>query len=239
MSELPDLPELYPPAMVGRREPRGLSPEAAGGVEIVCEGTRHRVRTARIELRAFQPDDANALLHTIDADVCRWQGWTGLPIEPLAEAMCAPDLDARLNYARLAIVDRASGDLIGARSWQMIEGRPDACDTGNWLAASARGAGYGTAELRAFLVFAHRHLGFETVRAQTNRRNTAARRQYEAAGFEVYTRREFRRLPNGTKAYGRGYRHRDDRSEEACHVGTDALPLLRLDQAGREGPDLP
>jgi RimJ/RimL family protein N-acetyltransferase len=151
------------------------------------------VRTERLTLRRFTPDDAEAFAaYRSDPDVARFQSWTA-PV-PLAEAQQKvaefaegdPEAPGWFQYA----ID-LDGVLIGDLGLNLHENLMQA-ELGFTLAPAYQGQGYATEAVRGLLhhLFVDREL--HRVSAEADARNTASARLLERAGF----RQEGLRLSN-------------------------------------------
>jgi RimJ/RimL family protein N-acetyltransferase len=151
------------------------------------------VRTERLGLRRFTPEDAAAFAaYRSDPDVARYQSWDA-PL-PLAEAQKTVENFANgdpmkpgwFQYA----VDR-DGVLIGDIGLNLHENLMQA-ELGFTLAPEYQGQGYATEAVRGLLdqLFVERNL--HRVSAECDARNTASARLLERLGF----RQEGLRLSN-------------------------------------------
>jgi RimJ/RimL family protein N-acetyltransferase len=198
------------------QRPRRTKPGDDAILELLCDGTTHVITTERLHLRHASADDLAALRDLVDDDVRRWQGWDGLA-DPALDPFFQPAAAFPLReVGALAIVQRESGELLGERTWAIVAGTTDLCATGSWLSGDARGKGYSTEELRAFTRFAHAHLGFARVWADTNVANERAIRQYRRAGFRQQTFGRDVTLANGAVVDAVSFEHVDQRARFAC-----------------------
>ena len=200
--------------------PRRSKPGDDAILDLLCDGSTHVITTERLHLRHATAEDLSALRGLVDDDVRHWQGWDGLAdpaLDPFFQPAAAHPLR---EVGALAIVHRESGELLGERTWAIVAGTPDLCATGSWLRASARGHRYSTEELRAFTRFAHAHLGFARVWADTNVANERAIRQYARAGFRQQTFGRDVTLANGTVVDAVSFEHADGRARFTCLART-------------------
>ena len=112
--------------------------------------------TERLQLRRFTADDLEALHEVFgDAEVMRYVGATGRALD--AGQLAASQARVREHWDRygsgpLAVVERASGRLVGEAGLQVLEGGPDV-ELTYTLARAAWGRGYATEAARAILVW--------------------------------------------------------------------------------------
>jgi RimJ/RimL family protein N-acetyltransferase len=137
-----------------------------------------RLEDDSIVLRPLEEDDAPALVSAIgdDPDLDRW---TRIPF-PYTEDH-AREFIASTEEAAFAIVDRASGELlggIGARIHEMA-----IVEIGYWVKADARGRGLATRALTLIARFAFDELAALRVQLTTEPDNLGSQRVAEKAGF--------------------------------------------------------
>jgi RimJ/RimL family protein N-acetyltransferase len=137
-----------------------------------------RLEDDAIVLRQFTEDDVPAIVAACqDPEIPRW---TRVPA-PYTEA------DARHFLAdppdtAFAVVDRSSGELLGA-----IGARPEddgRVEIGYWVAREARGRGVATRAVRIVSRWAVEELGARRVQLYTDPANDASQRVAEKAGFQ-------------------------------------------------------
>jgi RimJ/RimL family protein N-acetyltransferase len=85
--------------------------------------------------------------------------------------------------AFLAIVDCASGDVVGSIALHVLNGELANVEVGYWAAAPARGRGLTTRALALLCGWALRDAGVQRVQLRADVRNTASLRVAEKAGF--------------------------------------------------------
>jgi RimJ/RimL family protein N-acetyltransferase len=159
------------------------------------------MRTARLVLRPFRPDDEEAVLAACqDPEILRWTVRLPDPYTRADAAAWVRDIApaARADGTGLQCAVEADGELVGAAGLEL----GTAVEVGYWIAASARRRGYATEATRALADWALAH-GAEQVRLRTAVGNTGSQAVAEAAGF---TRREVVR---------RGLTHLDGTREDA------------------------
>ena len=136
-----------------------------------------RLEDDEIRLRRFTLEDVPAIVAACqDPEIPRW---TRVP-SPYTEADAREFLSDPPDEA-FAIVDRSSGELIGA-----IGARPEdegRVEIGYWMARDARGRGVATRALRLIAAWAVEELGAERLQLYTHPENLASQRVAEKAGF--------------------------------------------------------
>lgn len=149
--------------------------------------------TPRLELRRFQADDLEALFGVFgDPEVMRYVGTLRLP---LSEAEVREALERAAKHWRehgfgpLAVVERATGAVVGDTGLQLLEGGPDVELTCT-LARGVWGRGYATEAATAALDWGFGDPRPERIFAVADPENVASRRVLEKAGLRrVGTRR--------------------------------------------------
>jgi [ribosomal protein S5]-alanine N-acetyltransferase len=141
--------------------------------------------TERLELRAFEPDDPEAL-HAIygDPEVTRF-----MPAYPTLEhTRRALDIHVREaragNPAFWALIERESGDLIGDAGIGLIEGIGPEFELGYTLGPRWWGRGYATEAARAVRDYALGPLALPEVLALVRPANAASINVLEKIGME-------------------------------------------------------
>lgn len=120
-----------------------------------------------------------------DREISRW---TRVPWpygdEQAREFLATVEPDAAAGTAHhRAIIETATGVLLGMTGTHHIRADARTTEVGYWLAASARGRGVATTALRA-LVTELRALGYERIEAEVLCGNDASRRVLERVGFQ-------------------------------------------------------
>ena len=144
------------------------------------------IQTERLLLRLLDPGDAPALLALYgDGDVMRH--WNHRPWTTLAQAQAAvaeARRDVRNGSAlHLAIVLRASGELIGSCALYDVKPATRRALVGYLLARRHWGHGYAGEALRALLAQAFLELELDWIEAEVDRDNDASIRLLERLGF--------------------------------------------------------
>jgi RimJ/RimL family protein N-acetyltransferase len=142
--------------------------------------------TPRLWLRPFGPADFDAA-HAVYADpeVMRWVGHGAhrSTAETRAALRGYADALAARGYGFVAVVERASGDLIGDAGLHPLGGRGPDIEVGYTLARSAWGRGYGTEAARALVEYAFAALDAPRVVAQVEPDNLPSRHVLEKLGM--------------------------------------------------------
>jgi RimJ/RimL family protein N-acetyltransferase len=136
-----------------------------------------RLEDDAILLREFTEEDVPAIVAACqDPEIARW---TRVP-SPYTEADAREFLKDPPDRA-FAVVDRSSGELLGA-----IGARPEEdarVEIGYWVAREARGRGVATRALRLIAAWAVEEIGAGRVQLYTDPANEASQRVAEKAGF--------------------------------------------------------
>jgi len=142
--------------------------------------------TARLRLRPFEPGDFDTV-HAIyaDPDVMRWVGHGAhrSPAETRSALRGYADAIAIRGYGFVAVVERATGDLIGDAGLHPLGGRGPDIEVGYTLARRAWGRGYGSEAARVLVEHAFFRLGAPRVVAQVEPDNRASRHVLEKLGM--------------------------------------------------------
>jgi [ribosomal protein S5]-alanine N-acetyltransferase len=143
------------------------------------------LRTKRLEIRAFEPSDLEAL-HAVygDPEVTRH-----IPAYPTIEhTRRALDVHVREaqagNHAFWALIERESGDLIGDAGLGLVEGKGPEVELGYTLGPRWWGRGYATEAARAVRDYAFGPLGLAEVVALVRPANAASIHVLEKIGME-------------------------------------------------------
>lgn len=150
-----------------------------------------RIETERLTLRAPEADDFSVYRDFFaDAEASRFYG---VPMDASAAwRVLAADLGhwALRGYGRWAVVERASGTMVGGCGLWWAEGWPRSELTW-WIVPAARRMGYATEASRAAIGFGYRTLGWDRVETHMNDANSAARHLAEKLGGRVVARECF------------------------------------------------
>jgi len=144
------------------------------------------LRTPRLRLRGFRPDDAEALyaVHS-DPRVMRYWSFPAWTDPAQARAKIATVLDERARGAVYAwvVADTASDRLIGSVAAFALDRVHRRAEIGYSLHADWQGRGLAQEALRAVLAFLIDEAGFERIEADIDPRNAASCRLAERVGF--------------------------------------------------------
>ena len=144
------------------------------------------LETARLALRAWTVDDAEALFEICrDADVMKYIG-TGSPYQNLDDVRSVLEKiaahHAAHGYGRMAVIEKSSRKIIGSCGFAHIESQGE-IELGYLLSRDAWGKGYATEAARACLRYAFETLKFPQLIALTAPPNTASQHVLEKIGF--------------------------------------------------------
>ena len=143
------------------------------------------LRTPRLLFRPFDEADLDALAAIVgDPRVSRFVG-DGQVLDRSAAALWisrSRENVERHGYGTGAVVEQATGRLVGWAGWARPEGEPEELVYG--FAYEAWGQGYATEIAAALVRFAIAPLGLSELRAITYEDNLASRRVLERLGFE-------------------------------------------------------
>lgn len=144
--------------------------------------------TPRLLLRRFEPADLPAMVaYRSDPGVARYQSWTPDWSMTDAEAFLAEDQATQLGTAgawtQVALVERASGVLVGDVALHFVAAQPDTVELGVTLAPAHQGRGLAGEALRAVIEWLFAAHGTHRVLAQADARNAAVRRLFERLGL--------------------------------------------------------
>lgn len=141
--------------------------------------TFHELRTPRLVLRRFTPDDAPAFAaYRSDPDVARFQSWDAPFGLDQARAFIAELSDAHPDtpgeWFQLAVEEQATRTLVGDLAAFVDDDDPRLARVGVTFARSAQGRGYATEALTALLDYLLLTRGKHRVSADCDARNTAS-----------------------------------------------------------------
>ena len=148
----------------------------------------HRLTTARLILRAYQPADAETLYATVEASrahIAQWLPWT--PQHASVE-------DSRTVIQRLiaqweqgictyGVFARESGALLGGLGLHLREADVPSYEIGYWLSAPAEGHGYITEATAAMVEYVFGELGARRIEIRCNALNTRSAAVAQRLGF--------------------------------------------------------
>lgn len=150
------------------------------------------IRTPRLLLRPWSPDDADALVEAwADPEVQRWTGAPEHPDRSRAAAWIRRTQDLRTSGRSLDLVIDVDGEVAGEVGLVPgTEGRARAGEIGWWLLPRHRGQGLAAEAVRAFVAWSldPGGLGLDHVEAWCDTANPRSGRVAGAAGFELVDR---------------------------------------------------
>lgn len=149
--------------------------------------TPPELHTERLTLRRLHEDDAPALVaYRARPEVARFQSWDTFTLEDAArliagQLVLAPDTPG--TWLQLAIVETASGQLIGDCGLHFRADDPRQAELGITLAPSHQGRGLAAEALRGVLGYLFETLNKHRVSAVTDAENGAAAALFRRLGF--------------------------------------------------------
>jgi ribosomal-protein-alanine N-acetyltransferase len=147
---------------------------------------RPPLRTERLELRRFAGADLGPLLVAFgDPHVMRFVGAERQPLTGDGVKVLMRTADGHWSdhgFGLLAVVEGASGRVVGEAGLQLLEGGADV-ELGYTLSRAAWGRGYATEAARAVLRWAFAGLGLERVVAVADPSNSASLRVLDKLGM--------------------------------------------------------
>lgn len=147
---------------------------------------RERLLTERLELRRLVPADLEALLAVFgDPEVMRYVGSTGRPLDRSQLRLSQQRVEAHWRdngFGPLAVVERASEELVGEAGLQLLEAGPEV-EVTYTLRRASWGRGYATEAARACLTWGFTQLGLERIVAVAYPANHASRHVLEKLGM--------------------------------------------------------
>jgi [ribosomal protein S5]-alanine N-acetyltransferase len=159
-------------------------------------GTLLPLQTERLLLRAMLADDAPALFAIYgDPEVMRYAADEPFPDEATVTVMLrsVARLLAAGEALEWAVVERASGQLVGTCGLHSFDEAANAAEVGCMLARAAWGRGMMREALGALFRYAHDELGITQLRADIDAPNSRSIRLFTQLGFAhahgtIYTR---------------------------------------------------
>ena len=146
------------------------------------------LRTERLVLRRFVPDDAPTLAaYRSDEEVARYQGWDVPYDEAQAQTFIGQLLgthpDVPGEWFQLAVTDAGTGEHLGDVALHVDAADPGLARVGITLARAAQGQGYATEALTTLLDYLLLDRGKRRVVADCDVRNTASAALLTRAGL--------------------------------------------------------
>jgi ribosomal-protein-alanine N-acetyltransferase len=146
---------------------------------------RFPLETERLSIRPMVLADADDL-HALHADPTTWDYISSRPSETLDETMARVarqvEEQDQLGFSMWAVVERASGKVVGDCGLQMLEGNPE-MEIGWHVARAWRGRGIATEAARACLAAGFDQLGLDRIVAVAWPTNGASLRVMEKLGM--------------------------------------------------------
>ncbi|MCY1059824.1 GNAT family N-acetyltransferase [Nannocystis sp. SCPEA4] len=141
----------------------------------MTEETGCFIRTGRLQIRKFRPDDAPSLAaYRSDPEVARYQGWMEFD-EAHARQFIAGLQAARPGvpgeWYQFALALLSEGTLIGDIGLRVHADDPAAADIGYTLMTSQQGRGLASEAVRAVSEYAFSRLGVRRIQATIDDRN--------------------------------------------------------------------
>ena len=150
------------------------------------------LHTDRLDLRPWREDDAAELFELArDPHVGLSAGW---PAHSSAEESAAVIRDVLMMPDSFAVIERATGALVGAMALKHPEisemAGPGEAELGYWIGVPYWGRGYATEAALAAMAYGFDELGLSAIWAGYYEGNERSRRVQEKLGFEFRYRRE-------------------------------------------------
>jgi len=157
-----------------------------GGMDLSgIDLTTETIRTPRLVLRPFRPDDVDAVLAACqDPEIPRWIAAVGVPYtwEDAAAFVTGEAPGQRRAGTGLTVAIEADGELVGSSGVQRIGQHPMGPEVGYWIAPQARGRGYAAEAAHALAEWAI-GLGAPRVYLVADVANTGSQTVAVRAGF--------------------------------------------------------
>jgi RimJ/RimL family protein N-acetyltransferase len=141
-----------------------------------------------VTLRPWHPDDVAALIESIDGDeeITRWMD--AIP-QPYDEAAALSWIEQATGFWRdgsaapFAIVEVATGSIVGGVGFHWIAKEVAVGEVGYWLRRTARGRGLTARAVRLVSAWAFVALACARVQLRADEQNVASQRVAEKVGF--------------------------------------------------------
>jgi RimJ/RimL family protein N-acetyltransferase len=148
------------------------------------------LETERLVLRPFEAGDLDAVYRMqSDAGVARWLYDDPRTLDEtrahLARKMAGADFAAEGDWVSAAVVERATGDVVGDIALHWVSEQHKTGELGFIFDPAHQGRGYATEASRAFLAFGFDGMGFHRVIGRLEARNTASARVLEKLGMRL------------------------------------------------------
>jgi len=147
-----------------------------------------RIETARLILRSFREEDAEAFAaYRSDPRVAQFQSWEAPFSLEHARALCVaedwlPELTPG-EWRQLALELKASGEVIGDVAFVILKGDKRQAEIGFSLARQYQGQGYATEATKRLLAYLLGEQRLHRVRANCDAENIASARLLERVGM--------------------------------------------------------
>jgi RimJ/RimL family protein N-acetyltransferase len=165
------------------------------------------MESQHLTVRPLLLTDHDGFMASIDDEVCRWQGYGPGILTNLHENFADTVSERwRRRPVNLSVLERASGEFLGAYRIGGISGLGRWARLGWWLGAAGRGRGLGSESLPLVLRYAHRSLGLKSVVMGTSRENVRALAMIHRVQAVLIDEREHA-LPNGETIEGLFFEH--------------------------------
>jgi RimJ/RimL family protein N-acetyltransferase len=146
------------------------------------------LRAGAVALRPWQREDVPAIVAACaDPEISRLSPVIPFPYaesDAVAWLEMQEPLRQRGEHIDLAVVDAASGALLGAVGMGQVSWTFHSAEIGYWLARAARGYGHMSSAVRLLAGWAFDHLHFARLHLGTDPTNVASQRVAERCGFQ-------------------------------------------------------
>ena len=200
--------DLHGNAVTADGQPLFASQTASAG-ETEVHGTAE-LRTERLLLRRYRPEDAAVLYRSLGTDpaMSQYSGWNPYATPETAEETVRRMIDGYRGADAYSWVIEADGVLSGTIG--AYDARDDRIEVGLSIVRARWGRGYGTEALKAVLTYLTENEGIARVTAWCAADNVGSARAMEKAGMRL-AGTEPGALPLGDRVYDRQiYEYRRD-----------------------------
>lgn len=141
-----------------------------------------------LRLRPVEPADL-ARLYLWENDTAQWRD--SATVGPYSQKLLADYIDSYQaniyvdGQLRLMVEESATKQCVGIADLYDFDARNRRAGVGIYIAADYRCKGYAKVALELLATYAHRHIGMHQLWAVVGLDNSAARRVFEAAGYDV------------------------------------------------------
>lgn len=147
---------------------------------------RLEINTERLILRAIYPGDAGALFkYRSDAITNQYQGWIPKTVDDAQNfiSKVAEKIDEYDTWFQLAIISKASGEMIGDVGIHFFDVDRYQVEIGCTLDKSHHGKGYASEALNAIIKYLFMDLNKQRITCSIDPRNVNSIKMVEALGF--------------------------------------------------------